>query len=333
MKFLQILFFSVASACVDDYQQCGGLDYTGDSECCSPGALCVEINPYWFQCVPPVEPPPQPQETVPPVDAPPEPTVAPTPEPTPVACDTTRRSITDSANPHVQTFIDGVKQLKATGEYDELTKQHGNATTFFRFHKNAMFLPWHRWYVWQLEQKIRNITGCFAMPYWDWSADAADPMASPLWNIVGEANTNGSCLTTGPFVDFKGAYDGDCIRRNTNPENAKLFTREELMELIHANQTFIEWSHHFEDTAHARPHLLVAKQMSSMPAPDDPLFYLHHAFTDLVFSAFLACHGTELHLDEVIIPFSQNVTIAEALSLTIDYDDKNWGECPRRRRT
>lgn len=319
MKFLRILFFSVASACVSNYQQCGGLDYTGDSVCCSLDSLCVEINDYWWQC--------QPQPTPPPVV---EPVATPQPDLIPDGCDNVRRSVTDPLNPHVQTFIDGVKSLKASGEYDEITKQHGNATTFFRMHKNAMFLPWHRWYVWQLEQKIRNITGkCFAMPYWDWSADAADPLASPLWTIIGEANTNGSCLKTGPFVDFRGVYDGDCIRRNTNPENAKLFTKQELTELIHENKTFIEWSHHFEDTAHARPHLLVAKQMSSMPAPDDPLFYLHHAFTDLVFTEFLRCYNASLKLDEVLIPFSSNVTIADAIALSIDYADKTWGDCNR----
>lgn len=322
-KAFVVLFLSTVSACVDNYSQCGGLNYIGDSGCCSADSLCVEINTFWSQCEPQSIPKTQPEPVTPPSD--PEPAVAP---PIPAVCDNVRRSVTDPTNPHVQTFIDGVKALKASGEYDELTKQHGNATTFFRFHKNAMFLPWHRWYVWQMEQKIRNITGkCFSIPYWDWSADAADPLASQLWNIVGEANTNGSCLTTGPFVDFRGVYDGDCIRRNTNPENAKLFTREELTELIHDNKTFIQWSHHFEDTAHARPHLLVAKQMSSMPAPDDPLFYLHHAFTDLVFTEFLRCYNNSLKMDEVLIPFSPNVTIAAALSLSIDYADKNWGEC------
>lgn len=312
MNYWTLLFLSLSRACVPDYEQCGGRGYSGDSACCLPGSACVEVNPYWYQCE---------MATTLPTMAP---TIAPTSTPA-SSCDETRKSITDPSNIHTQTFIDGVVLLKQSGVYDELTKQHGNASTFFRFHKNVMFLPWHRWYVWQLEDQIRKVTGkCFAMPYWEWSSDAVDPLSSTLWTLIGEANTGGGCLTSGPFVDFRGAYDGECIRRNTSAANARLFSQAELQALLKSssNMSFVQWSHEFEDTAHAQPHLLVGEQMSSMPAPDDPLFYLHHAFTDLVFSSYLACrpNDTAIGLHSVFLPFGQNVTVADSLELSITYD-------------
>jgi hypothetical protein len=72
------------------------------------------------------------------------------------------------------------------------------------------------------------------------------------------------------------------------------------------------------------PHLLVANQMSSMPSPDDPLFYLHHAFTDVVLSSFMRCHparGPDA-IASVLLPYADGVTVADAMAIDAptDYD-------------
>lgn len=251
-------------------------------------------------------------------------------------CDKTRRSVADPQNAaNVRMFVHGVTRLKASGLYDNLTRQHGANETFLQIHESTIFLPWHRWFVAQMEDAIRLELNapCFAMPYWDWSADAADPMGSAVWSVVGEANSHGSCLTTGPFAGFRGALDGECLRRDTNVSHAHahLFTTDELGALVAQNRSFLNFSRTFEDTAHAGPHRLVAQQMASLPSPDDPLFYLHHAFTDVVLQSFLCCHPGErlpLEVGAAVLPYAGGLRAADVIDREILTDYNYTRLCP-----
>lgn len=107
---------------------------------------------------------------------------------------------------------------------------HINST--FLIHFNGRFLPWHRYYTWIYEQALRSECGYTGyQPYWEWSAFADDPVASPLFDgsntsISGNGakvphaswfyevphsgglnNTvppqdGGGCLTSGPFANL-----------------------------------------------------------------------------------------------------------------------------------
>ena len=37
---------------------------------------------------------------------------------------------------------------------------------------NTFFLPWHRWYILQVENLLRQISPGITIPYWDWSLEA-----------------------------------------------------------------------------------------------------------------------------------------------------------------
>ncbi|KAH7392695.1 hypothetical protein BKA66DRAFT_568016 [Pyrenochaeta sp. MPI-SDFR-AT-0127] len=70
MRFLStallVALSGTASAVVGDWQQCGGINHTGETVCNS-GSGCVKINDYYSQCqpgaAPAPEPTPQPQPT------------------------------------------------------------------------------------------------------------------------------------------------------------------------------------------------------------------------------------------------------------------------------
>jgi len=47
----------------------------------------------------------------------------------------------------------------------------------------------------------------------------------------------------------------------------------------------------FEIGPHARPHLFVGGSEDTFASPDDPVFYLHHAFVDKVFAMWQECHN------------------------------------------
>jgi tyrosinase len=104
-----------------------------------------------------------------------------------------RRELSSMApnDPALRTFRDGVREMKARSDRDPLDPlgwhiygaQHSIfcATTSFRMqvHYGWYFLPWHRAFLLNLEQKIRVLTGdrTFALPYWDWTRDNRLPAA------------------------------------------------------------------------------------------------------------------------------------------------------------
>ena len=67
-----------------------------------------------------------------------------------------------------QLYIDGMLQLSDMGILQKFTEQHLDNPTL-QAHDNNMFLPWHRYYIWELESQIRDLGGqfeCFSLPYW-----------------------------------------------------------------------------------------------------------------------------------------------------------------------
>ncbi|KAF2276777.1 Di-copper centre-containing protein [Westerdykella ornata] len=98
-----------------------------------------------------------------------------------------------------------------------------------KIHFNGHLFAWHRHFVWLYEQALRKECGYKgAQPYWDWTLDSANLLASPLFDgspysmgSNGEyfahgsthleafglkldlpAGTGGGCLKTGPFKDL-----------------------------------------------------------------------------------------------------------------------------------
>ena len=62
-------------------------------------------------------------------------------------------------------FINGFKQLAKSGKLAVFVQVHG----IYAEHRNSKFLPWHRYYIWELETQIRALGKdfeCFGLPYW-----------------------------------------------------------------------------------------------------------------------------------------------------------------------
>ncbi|KAJ5108440.1 tyrosinase [Penicillium angulare] len=136
--------------------------------------------------------------------------------------------------------------------FDDFVAVHINQS--YHIHRDGLFFAWHRLFVWEHEEALRNecnYTGDY--PYWNWAADANDIEKSevfdgsdtslsgngvyipnqpniaarllgdypPLWLPPG---TGGGCVTSGPFVNLTVnlgpsflAVPGDNITRASNP--------------------------------------------------------------------------------------------------------------------
>lgn len=230
------------------------------------------------------------------------PTVAPTPFPTEAGppfweqeCFRVRKNILSLTPEELADFLEALQTLKSNGMYDTITAVHGNPTTFNLFHGNDYFLPWHRWYVLRIESAVRDLGGkfaCFSMPYWDWTLDAGREAQSPIWDIFGPMGKKNDsfCMREGPFAEWKNSKGG-CLKR-VGSDSYRFFSPAEVLDLIMGKKALVGgFRPAFEAGAHSRPHLFIGGAMNSFASPDDPIFWLHHAFVDKVWTMWQDCHN------------------------------------------
>ncbi|PGH14616.1 hypothetical protein AJ79_02951 [Helicocarpus griseus UAMH5409] len=118
-----------------------------------------------------------------------------------------------------QTEVPGVRS-----RFDDFVALHIVQTP--TVHGTANFLGWHRYYMWQYEQALRNECGYTGyQPYWNWATYADDPLSNPMFDgsdlslsgngaptdhgdvtiapgLVVPSGTGGGCVTSGPFVNM-----------------------------------------------------------------------------------------------------------------------------------
>jgi hypothetical protein len=177
-------------------------------------------------------------------------------------------------------------------EYDALITLHINIF-MSGIHSQKHFLPWHRWYLLQLENLLRKVNCKVTLPYWDWSIASGEPWGDgpeDLWyagstGFGGNGNaTNGYCVSSGPFAS--GAWElvpnanPRCQRRRFYGYPPDSVAVAELLDIAPANFTDFEGSLrvNFHDTIHC----LIGGTMCSLDSSSAPEFFLHHAFVDKV---------------------------------------------------
>ena len=60
-----------------------------------------------------------------------------------------------------------------------------------------LFLPWHRAYLWHLEQALQDLVAGVALPWWDWTRDRRIPTAYAEAEVAG-ISVNHDAWTAGP---------------------------------------------------------------------------------------------------------------------------------------
>lgn len=142
-----------------------------------------------------------------------------------------------------------------------------NAHVNFCPHGVPYFLAWHRGYLYYFEQQLRAVSGnkALVLPYWDYYTTPQMPAEftnpSPLNPLyVARVNTNViDALTLAPFA-------GTVINMQRGLANA------------------FETS--FEGMPHNPVHNIIGNVMADMQSPADPIFWLHHANVDRLWSAW-----------------------------------------------
>ena len=69
----------------------------------------------------------------------------------------------------------------AKSRFDDFVVTHINQT--LTIHYSGIFMPWHRWFVYNYEKSLRDECGYKGyQPYWDWPKYASGPQNSPLFD-------------------------------------------------------------------------------------------------------------------------------------------------------
>ena len=238
---------------------------------------------------------------------------------------------TFKSSPQFAQFVDAIRTMRAntTVTDPESWRYWANIHQSNCPHGTPYFLAWHRGYIYLFERKIQQISGNadFRLPYWDYytapeipSEFTNDAGSNPL-HVAGRSNTNvRAALSLNPFsnrlVDFQ--------RGEQNP---------------------------FEPSIESRPHnqvhnIVGRPYMLGLQSPRDPVFWVHHANIDRLWSAWVAA-GSGRTMPPASAPYwaanlpnsrpnsaqsfkygssltlERNKTIDPRQSLAYDYDNTN----------
>jgi hypothetical protein len=212
----------------------------------------------------------------------------------------------------IQTFISSLNEMKDNGKYEKYGELHANI--FENVHNNYFFLPWHRWFLIQFENELG-----MPIPFWNSSIDSGNEINSNIWTIFGSLGNDDTHCINGSFQNWT-THEKRCIRRNTiNEVNGKHVANNTEISLFIYNDD-LHFSTLLENGPHAYVHRLIGGDMSGFASPNDPIFWIHHAFIDRIWYIRQYClfyNNDFENVDKEIVPFSNHSSIHDLTNLGI----------------
>lgn len=278
-----------------------------------------------------------------------------------------RRNHRDMTQQQKNEFIEAVLSLKndvgsvlRPGEqsrYDDFVQIHknsmGRGTPLVpNPHGSPLFYPWHRIFLRQFELAMQTATRnpSITLPYWNWQLGGADnPFTSNFMGGDGDQAQEGH-VTVGAFAVQNGRFDvtvrdtetgSSGLRRNLGGAGT-LPTVDAVIATL-KNTLYWEqsggWESSSENNLHNPVHTWIGGDMATASSPNDPMFFLHHCYLDLLWERWRQQHRTTtaysgrpdrfqelpestlvFHPDNELAPWPQNFTVAQTLVMEdLDY--------------
>ena len=154
--------------------------------------------------------------------------------------------------------------------------------------KTSQFFPWHRYFLLEYENLLREIDCRITIPYWDWTALPMNPYMSPVWNPVSgfgdSSRSNDSCVNNGPLrfdiFQITPSAGESCLRRQYR---LQLFPTRAIIEQDLLSLPASEFNHFHQFLQvflHTNVRCFVGGQMCTPDAANDPAYILHIAQND-----------------------------------------------------
>jgi tyrosinase len=228
----------------------------------------------------------------------------------------------------LRTAWEQIKQISVDARGDdrgffEHAGQHGVPYWRCPHHTpQRLFLPWHRAYLYRLEQSLRDRVESVTLPWWDWTTTRAIP---PAFAADG-SNTLGGSQTLVLAADVRDSAPlvEETSRATDDPAN---LPGPADLEAVMDQPSFAVFSDACEGL-HDGVHVWVGGTMGNISyAAFDPVFWAHHCMIDRIWWLWqqqgrmnaVPFAGWE---DQVLEPFNMTVRdVLDANALGLDYAD------------
>ncbi|XP_028408764.1 tyrosinase-like protein [Dendronephthya gigantea] len=212
-----------------------------------------------------------------------------------------RKEFTHMTTNEKCAYIDAIKRVSTEEPYKTKYKNllciHKKYFPHIHGDHPNYFFPWHRWFILQYENLLREVDCSVTVPYWDWTTDANGRKwyDSSVWDIYSGLGGDGSkdddnVVVDGPFKspDWPMVPDNeDCnehpvlLKRNFNESGSYSAIHIQLSLQI---PSFPQFSNTAEATYHDNMHDFIGEIMGSRRSAFAPEFFLHHGFIDKIWS-------------------------------------------------
>ncbi|WP_053728212.1 tyrosinase family protein [Streptomyces sp. WM6378] len=237
----------------------------------------------------------------------------------------TRKNQRNLTSAERRAFVNAVLELKRTGVYDQFVRTHiafyvSDGSAGLRVaHMAPSFLPWHRRFLLVFEQALQRVNSRVTLPYWDWTRDNSP--ASSLWSddfMGGNGRRGDFQVMTGPFAYVRGQWEisvnvteGRFLTRDMGrpmnpirlptPDDVARALADPVYDVAPWNSTsrtgfrnkiegWTTGSGEARFRNHNQVHRWVSGIMVGAAAVNDPVFWLHHAYIDSLWSRWQAAH-------------------------------------------
>ena len=161
--------------------------------------------------------------------------------------------------------------------YGKMVGVHGNMMHQMHGGMGAgtqRFLSWHRDYLLQLEKEMQKVDSQSFIPYWDWTKK----WKLPVW-----------LKSFKPSVFVPGR--GTVVVTRQPDASAPVSARTAAIATLLTIPDYTTFTDTFEGNAHGEVHMALNGTMSDIRiAPADPLFWMHHAQIDRIWSQWQVTH-------------------------------------------
>lgn len=243
----------------------------------------------------------------------------------------TRKSTSNLSQPEISELVSAFLKLKNVGNpktgrnYDTYVEWHQKQA--MPAHSSPQFLPWHRVFIYLLEKDLQDVSGnpSLSLPYWDWRFNREK--CNSIWsdNFLGG---NGDKfenwkVKSGSFAFEKGNWalninDAELdnnkinyLQRSFGEMARDLPTKSHIDRVLmmpnydiapfnresDINKSFRNrlegWG--IESQTHNKGHMWVGGSMIHMTSPNDPVFFLHHCFIDMIWASWQKLHPNETY--------------------------------------
>lgn len=173
--------------------------------------------------------------------------------------------------------------------YEQFSLDHDRlASGANGFHGNEYFLAWHREMLWKWDIALNAAVPGVTQPYFEWSVSADAIFEDPMFALnrfggsVAQTGEAEAPIPNGSFQGLRSSWPAPhSVTRNFNMD--PLATNQLIDSIIQGVDGFVDFTIALEFGVHNAFHRAIGGDMVTPWSPNEPLFYFHHAYMDLLY--------------------------------------------------